>query len=1261
MSEDIQEYIAELNQQIAELYQEGCFELGVNIATRVCATARQRLGEDHPDYATSLNNLATLYRAIGDYTQAETLYLEALTIQRKVLGEEHLDLAISLNNLATLYYMMGEYTKAEPLFQQALTIQGKVLGEEHLDLATSLNNFALLYRARGEYTKAEALLRQASDIARNALGEGHPDLATSLNNLALLYHTMGEYAKAELFYRQASDIWRTALGEEHPDVALALNNLAMLYYTTGEYVKAEPLYRECLRIWRKTLGEAHPNVAQCLNNLAVLYYAIGDYTQAESLYRQALEIRRKSLGEEHPDVAETLNNLAMLYYAMGEYVQAEPLYQQALAIWRKTLGRAHPNVAQCLNNLAELYRAVGNYAKVEPLLEQAVDIRRKVLGAGHPDLAQSLNNLAFLYYVMGKYTQAEPLMQEALKIWRTSLGEEHPHVAIILNSLALLYHSMGQYVQAEPLFRVALDIRRKVLGEAHPEVAISLNNLAFLYYTMGDYVKAEPLYQQALEICRTVLGEEHPDVATGLHNLAALYDSMGKYAQAETLYQQALAIQHTVLGEEHLAVAGSLHNLAALYVSMGDYKKAEPLYHQTLEIWRTVLGEAHPNVALSLSGLAVVYASIGDYAKAEPLYQQALEIRRAALGEMHPDVVASLNNLSDLYVVTDRKVEALTLMRQANAIDDQMVEQIFSIGSERQRMAYLVTLQGRFEGFLSLILQHFSQSALAVQAGLDLVLRRKAIGAEALAVQRDAVLGGRYPALQPKLGELATLRAQIAHRTLSGPGPEGLEVHQQLLTEWTAQREQLESELVRQIPEMNLAWKLQAADRQAIADALPLGTVLVEFVHFDTFDFQAVPARGETRWKLAHYVAFVLHAGEPESVQFIDLGEADPIDQEIGAFRASIIGEFESSNLRHLKPLPLQPGQKTYGSQGIALRKTLFDPLLRAFDGRTQLFLAPDGDLTWLPFEVLPTDDGHHLIDEYQISYLSTGRDALRFGATSTGQPAPPLVVADPDFDLTNEGAIAPKKVIGEGRRLSRDLDRSMLNFGRLAGTQIEGEQIAFLLSVHPWLQENALEGYLKECTSPCILHIATHGFFLADQQRDPEEMLDRETRVALDDVSGRLKQLSGQRLENPLLRSGLALAGVNTWNRGGLLPPEAEDGLLTAEDVTGLDLLATELVVLSACETGLGEVHIGEGVFGLRRAFMLAGAKTLVMSLWKVPDQQTQELMVDFYQRILAGQPRANALREARIALKAKYPHPYHWGAFICQGDPGPLSWQKS
>jgi CHAT domain-containing protein len=212
------------------------------------------------------------------------------------------------------------------------------------------------------------------------------------------------------------------------------------------------------------------------------------------------------------------------------------------------------------------------------------------------------------------------------------------------------------------------------------------------------------------------------------------------------------------------------------------------------------------------------------------------------------------------------------------------------------------------------------------------------------------------------------------------------------------------------------------------------------------------------------------------------------------------------------------------------------------------------------------------------------------------------------------------------------------------------------MLYVSPLLGQDVLEARIKSSNSPFILHLATHGFFLPSQGQI-DDKADQST-VTSNTVYSIQDRLSEKKLtDNPLLRSGLALAGANTWLRRGTLPEKAEDGILTAEDVSGMDLSNTEVVVLSACQTALGDVIVGEGVFGLQRAFVLAGAQTLVMSLWKVPDEQTKELMIDFYNRLLSGKPRAEALREAQLAMKEKYPNPYYWGAFICQGNPGPLS----
>jgi len=919
------------------------------------------------------------------------------------------------------------------------------------------------------------------------------------------------------------------------------------------------------------------------------------------------------------------------------------------------------------------------------------DIQQQILKLSH--------QVKKLYH-QGRYEEALQPASHARDLSLQYLGKDHPDFATDLNNLAELYRLMGNYFQAEPLYKQAMEIRRKVLGEDHPHFASSLNNLAVLYKSMGNYFQAEPLYKQAMEIRRKVIGEDHPDFASSLNNLALLYQSMGNYSQAEPLYKQAMEINRKAIGEDHPHFASSLNNLAGLYMRMGNYTKAEPLNKQAMEIDRKALGEKHPSFATDLHNLAVLYKSMGNYSQAEPLYNQAMEINRKAIGEDHPHFASSLNNLALLYIATDRETEALPLMKQAASIDVLMIGQVFSISSESQRTAYLKKVRVNLELFISLISQHLSSSRAAINSAFELVLRRKAIGAEALAAQRDAVLGGRYPELESELRDLTNLRMKIAQKTLAGPGQEGLAEHQKTLSIWNKQKENLEAELVRQIPEMNLEQKLKQIDRQTIASTLPEGAALIEFVHFNVADFKAVPAKGESLWKQARYLAFVILAGEPDNVQMIDLGEARFIDKSIARFRDSVTGRpkdvysdqvatkslpadepmtdqstrstgvfsrlpgyfkrpEQAETRRDLGVVPEKSAQIPDNENGVKLREAIFDKLKPALGRYKHLFISPDGELSRIPFEVLPNETGSFLIDDYHISYLGAGRDILRFGTESTGQPAGSLIIADPDFDLSLKKLWRlPQRGRPYGRR-SRDLDRSNLHFGRLPCTREEGINVSNMLGVKPCLRENVLEARIKEYRSPRILHFATHGFFLKDQERDPnKEKRELDALGAMGFAEpGSMGRLSGLNLENPLLRSGLALAGVNTWLKGQSPPPDAEDGLLTAEDVTGMDLLDTELVVLSACETGLGEVRTGEGVFGLRRSFVLAGADTLVMSLWKVPDQQTRELMEEFYSRILTGEPRAKALKNAQMSIRSKHPHPFFWGAFICQGDPCPLS----
>jgi tetratricopeptide (TPR) repeat protein/CHAT domain-containing protein len=1273
-----------------ELYQAGQLEQALPVARELCGLVRQSVGEHHADFAAALNRLAILYQRMGDHAAALPLFRQALEVSRAALGEANPRYADSLTNLAGILCQVGDYSAAEPLCSQALGIYRAALGPQHPRYVDGLNNLARVHVNTGNYPAAEPLFREVIEICRAVLGEQDPNFAAALGNLAGLYQDRGDFSAAEPLYRQARDVYHTALGERHPAFAATLDSLAMLAYERGDLAESEALYRQVLEIRRTTLGERHPDFPESLGNLAGILQVRGEYAAAEAAYREVLAIYRDVWDNRHPNYHVSLNNLALLHVETRNYAAARPLLEQVLETVRATRGEQDPDYAVRLKNLAEVCKNLGDYAAVEPMLRQAGEVFRAKVGERHPNSLDCLHSLANLYHVMGDHAAAVSLHQQVLELRRAAEGERHPHFAVCLNDLALVCNDTGDYAAAESYSRQALEAWRRAVGVRHSKYALSLITRAMIVREIGDHSAAESLSHQALEIIQAIrggTGAHDLDSAYALVSLASTYARRRDFAAAEPLCRQAAEAFRAAFGERHPLHLTALSNLASLYWQRGDYAAAEPLHRQVLDTRRAVLGERHPDTAASLNNLAAVCSSLGRYETAESLYRQALEVIRPTLGECHRHFVSTLYNLANALVAVGREGEALELMRQAGTTQTRLIGQVFGFASERQRMAFLREVLPDYAAFLSLLRGHFAGVPEIVLLGLELVLCRKALGAEALATQLDAVLGGRYPAQEARLRELAVLRQQIARNLLAGPGAEGAPARRLQIDRWITSKERLEAELARHIPEMDLHQRLSYSSPQAVVLNLPESTALVEFVVYLDLNLHSI-----------RYLAFILLAGGPAGAQLIDLGPTATIDRLITDFRAGITGraEFgEGGDEPHPGVAP--PGE----SAGNRLRAALFDPLTNALKGRKWLLLAPDGDLNLLPFGVLPLPDGRFLLDEYRISYVGVGRDVLRFQNPSGRQPGEPLVVADPDFDLVvRADAAAEPARLGRlaANRTSRDLGRGRYHFPRLPGTRVEGERVGARVGVRPLLRGEALEGQLKGCHSPRILHLATHGFFLPNPRPELSHPFGRNLELGFASDPAGLGPLSGLGMENPMLRSGLALAGANTFLRGGALPDEAQDGILTAEDVAGLDLLDTELVVLSACETGLGQVQVGEGVFGLRRAFIVAGAKTLVMSLWRVPDLATAFLMDRLYDNLLArGVDRDLALRdaqratrdvtvgelraewlsgtmierlaagdaEARRALEelARQPdghrpfaHPFYWGAFICQGGTAPL-----
>jgi tetratricopeptide (TPR) repeat protein len=1111
---------------------------------------------------------------------------------------------------------------------------------------------------QGKYAEAIPLAQESVHVAEATFGPEHPNVATSFNNLAALYLRQGRYAEAEPLFKRALAIREKALGPGHPDVATSLNNLAGLYDDQGRYADAEPLFKRALAIREKAVGSDHLDVAESLNNLAALYDDQGRYADAEPLYKRALAIREKALGPDHPDVAQSLNNLAELHRAQGRYADAEPLYRRALAIREKALGPDHPDVATLLNNLAALYDDQGRYADAEPLYKRALAINEKALGPDHPAVAQSLNNLAELYYEQSRYAEAEPLFKRALAIREKALGPDHPAVATLLNNLAVLYDDQGRYADAEPLYKRALAIKEKALGPDHPAVATSLNNLALLYKQQGRYADAEPLYKRALAIREKALGPDHPDVAQSLNNLALLYDDQGRYADAEPLYKRALAIREKALGPDHPDVAQSLNNLALLYDDQGRYADAEPLYKRTLAIDVKALGLEHPDVATDLNNLAVLYKEQGRYADAEPLYKRALAILEKALGPDHPLVTTSLTNLAGLFHAWAQPAQAAPFFDRALESLAKQFQYYFTYMSEKERLAFLATVQDQFPAYFSFCFTYRQQFPELAGKMYDTVLWQKGFIAQSVAALRAKIIASGDAEALRLLDELAAKKSELAQLATAPAEAEPQKQAARLaqIEQLEKEANDLEKELVKRSGALAEEKRLAHVTWQQVRDALKKDEAAVEIVRFPFYD-------GKKWTGASEYVALIVRP-DSQQPQFVALGEAKALeDDPLRDYRLRA-GLSESRTIRGVE-MVAEESEKNAAAPTTSFYQAFWKPLEPVLGSARRVYVSTDGVLNQVALGVVPDNAGQLLMEKYDLRIVSSTKVVLRQRRASTGNTA--VVMGNPLFGLdevqqrlavralqkTEQTEKTEKAAAGEpvampstGRR-SRDLRGGALN--PLPGTQKEAEAVSNLLKEQHWgvelyTQQNALEERVKRVQSPRVLHLATHGFFESDQERKQK------------DPKGLGKEHTSG-LEDPMLRSGLYLTGANRTLEGRTTPPDMDDGVLTAYEATQLDLQGTELVVLSACETGLGESQNGEGVFGLRRALQEAGAESVLMSMWSVPDQETQELMTLFYRKWLGGKDKHEALREAqrelRASVTARYGRDlaYYWGAFVLVG----------
>lgn len=933
------------------------------------------------------------------------------------------------------------------------------------------------------------------------------------------------------------------------------------------------------------------------------------------------------------------------------------------------------------SRVTELHKK-GLYSEGSSVAERELVRVEREKGPDHLETAAALNSLAMHYLDLGEFGRAEPLLARALAIRERAPGADDLDVATSLNNLALCHADRGDYARAEPLYTRALAIREKRLDKDHPDIAASLNNLATLYQALGDLNRAGAYYSRAIQSWEKSLGPDDPNLAAALANLGGIHASVGQYGKAEPLLERALDIRARSLGEDHPETGVMANNLAAVYQLEGKQDKAEKLYLRALRIAESSRGARHPDVAFTLANLAALRFSGGDPGGAEALYGRALAILEESLGPRHPGVADTLDDMARVHAARGDFAGAHRLHLKARAIDRELIDQVVGFTSEEEKSRFLAARYAALERSLGLVVQHLASDASARRDALDLWLNRKGMVLETQRRFQEALVGSDNAQAMKAFEDLSRVRNELSRLVFSRPDGEGGGKVRERIARLEAEKEGLEVALGRMSRDFALHRVQFAADSREVARALPPGSVLIEYVRLRMADFtsrQSIPA-----WKPARYVAFTLPSGEaggPAPVDgpaLVDLGAAEVIDSAVSDLKRSI---GTGSDARQVREACAR------------LHALVIEPLEGSLKGSKRLFISTDGNLSLIPFEILSGSDGKSLVDGLLISYLASGRDVVAFGRPrDAGGKA--LLMGNPAFDLlpgekaralrkfglspaAPTSAAVPDPFGGAGGGL-RGGEPGPLKFSPLPATADEVAGVSGILGaggaeVHTGAE--ALEEVLLRARGPRILHLATHGFFLTDAELEQVVYSGGaagrglvlaqpgvEKKAGEKDASGAMGTqppgVAGKPAMtlNPLLRSGLALAGANEaiGSQGG------GGGILTAEKVLGLNLRGTETVVLSACETGLGELRTGEGVYGLRRAFTQAGARAVVMSMWAVPDLETRELMVRFYENLITRRMsppealRLAALEEKEVVRKRHgWPNPLYWGAFVYLGEP--------
>jgi CHAT domain-containing protein len=973
-----------------------------------------------------------------------------------------------------------------------------------------------------------------------------------------------------------------------------------------KYQESADLFKEAIQITNSINDTIYR--AFYIYDLACLYNHVGYYPDAETLFIKSLPTLAAVYGQSSEQYTMRFKVLAEMYVEMGNYAYAKSMNDALLYYFKTLKGEKDREYLICLNNDARIHQGMGDYASALSTFKQLLSIHASLDTINTKDYITTLNNTAEAYRLTGNYTDALMLLHKAVALSDNNKDKDELSLATIYNNLGLCYKNVGDYKSAEEVNDKSIAIYQKLKLHYSPDYSTSLNNQAELYRNLGRYKQAGDLLKNVLFIREQSLGTKHQNYANALNNLALLFVDEGLYNEAETNLLKAKEIYKETLGENHPFYANCLNSLSMLYMNLRRYKEAEVLKNEALEIMKNTVGEAHERYAYFLGGTVSLYDALGNYTQAINNTLTANEILKSKFGEKHIAYIDGLFNLAYLYSKTNNYKKAQELYVFTLKYYREQFSDYFESMSEEEQLAQYEILGNRFDAFNGFVINYTKlfpkeNHNVLLSTCFDYQLFIKSLLLNKSVNTRKAILNSNDTSLVNTYNRWISLKQQLSNS-------------------------------FRDLDLQGSYWNMAELESQANKMELFLKTKVRTFAETDVVSYKDVQQRLKSGEAALTIIREDLNVNDTTSVTEYVALVLKKNDLYPSIVRIASSNDFESVYVNDYI-------NKIYDRVEDKLSYNRFwRPIASKLSGISKVYISTDGIYNQVNMYTLQNPiTKKYVLDEMAVCVLPNLNYLLNAPVNNSEKKAELFGFPDYDYDFLNKASVP-----SAGQALATRY--GLFKLVPLPGTKVEVENISKSLENSQWKvkmyqKELASEDQLKQTVSPKVLHIATHGYFLKD-------IYDKDDKSFLGFQEYKIKS-------NPLLQSGIMLAGASLVAKDTAHATKGQDGIFTAYEASLLNLSNTDLVVLSACETGLGLSRNNQGVFGLQRAFYIAGAKNLIMSLWSVDDDATQILMTEFYKIWSLDPTKQNisvSFNKAQQEVRKKYPHPYYWGAFILLGN---------